>query len=52
MAGHAGRMLGIGKLNFDAGGKLKSQKWQQFPLNPGIADDPTMAAWVQEQIKP
>ena len=52
MAGHAGRMLGVGKLNFDAGGKLKSQKWQQFPLNPGIADDPTMAAWVNEQIKP
>jgi 5'-nucleotidase / UDP-sugar diphosphatase len=49
MAGHAGRMLGIGRLNFDAGGKLKSQNWQQFPLNPGIADDPTMAAWVQEQ---
>ena len=47
MAGHAGRMLGVGKLNFDAGGKLKSQKWQQFPLNPGIADDPTMAAWVR-----
>jgi 2',3'-cyclic-nucleotide 2'-phosphodiesterase (5'-nucleotidase family) len=52
MTGHAGRMLGIGKLNFDAGGKLKSQKWQQYPLNPSIADDPTMAAWVQEQTEP
>ncbi len=51
MTGHAGRMLGLGKLNFDTDGKLKSQKWQQIPLNPGIADDPTMAAWVQEQIK-
>jgi 5'-nucleotidase / UDP-sugar diphosphatase len=49
MPGHAGRMLGVGKLNFDAGGQLTSQEWQQFPLNPGIADDPAMAAWVQEQ---
>ncbi len=52
LPGHAGRMLGVGKLNFDAGGKLKAQKWQQVPLNPGIADDPTIAAWATEQIKP
>ena len=51
-SGHAGRMMGVGKLNFDAGGQLKAQKWQQVPLNPGIADDPTIAAWVTEQIKP
>jgi 5'-nucleotidase / UDP-sugar diphosphatase len=49
LAGHAGRMLGVGKLNFDAGGKLKSQKWQQIALNPDVADDPAMATWVQEQ---
>ena len=48
LAGHAGRMLGVGALSFDAGGKLKSQKWQQIALNADIADDPAMAAWVQE----
>jgi 5'-nucleotidase / UDP-sugar diphosphatase len=50
LAGHAGRMLGVGKLNFDATGKLKSQKWQQIALNPDITDDPAMAAWVQENL--
>jgi 2',3'-cyclic-nucleotide 2'-phosphodiesterase (5'-nucleotidase family) len=51
-SGHAGRMMGVGKLNFDAGGQLKAQQWQQVPLNPSIADDPTMGAWVQAQINP
>jgi 2',3'-cyclic-nucleotide 2'-phosphodiesterase (5'-nucleotidase family) len=52
MAGHAGRMIGVGTLNFTADGKLKSQKWQQVALSPDIADDPAMSAWVQEQTKP
>jgi 5'-nucleotidase/UDP-sugar diphosphatase len=50
LPGHAGRLLGLGKLNFDTGGKLKSQKWQQIVLNPNVADDPAMSEWVQEQI--
>ncbi len=50
LPGHAGRMLGVGKLNFDAGGKLLSQKWQHIALNPEIADDPAMSAWVQEHL--
>jgi 5'-nucleotidase / UDP-sugar diphosphatase len=48
LAGHAGRVLGVGKLNFDAVGKLKSQKWQQIVLNPDVADNSAIAAWVQE----
>jgi 2',3'-cyclic-nucleotide 2'-phosphodiesterase (5'-nucleotidase family) len=50
LAGHAGRMFGVGKLNFDASGKLKSQKWQQIALDPDFADDPTLATWVQEHL--
>lgn len=52
LAGHAGRMIGLGTLDFAADGKLRSQQWQQVALNPSIADDPALATWVQEQTKP
>ena len=52
LPGHAGRMLGVGKLDFDAGGTLRSQKWQQIALKPDIGDDPAISAWVTAQINP
>lgn len=50
--GHAGRYLGIATLSFDAQGKLLGHRWQRLALGPEIADDPALAAWVQEQSKP
>ena len=51
LPGHAGRALGFGKLDFDASGKLKSQSWKSQSLSPDFADDPAMAAWVQEKTQ-
>lgn len=48
--GHAGRLLGIARLAFDDQGQLVEQSWQRLDLGPGIADDPEMATWVQEQM--
>jgi 2',3'-cyclic-nucleotide 2'-phosphodiesterase (5'-nucleotidase family) len=50
-SGHAGRMLGVAVLEFTPQGELTSQTWQSVSLGPEIADDPAMAAWVQEQMK-
>jgi 2',3'-cyclic-nucleotide 2'-phosphodiesterase (5'-nucleotidase family) len=47
--GHAGRVLGIARLTFDAGGRLIQQKWQGLNLSPDVADDPEMTIWVQQQ---
>jgi 2',3'-cyclic-nucleotide 2'-phosphodiesterase (5'-nucleotidase family) len=51
MSGHAGRAMGIGKLDFDASGKLRSQSWKSQSLGPDVADDSVMAAWVQENTQ-
>ncbi len=48
--GHAGRQIGIARLTLDGQGKLSSQTWQRLPLSPEVADDPALAAWVQEQM--
>jgi 2',3'-cyclic-nucleotide 2'-phosphodiesterase (5'-nucleotidase family) len=47
---HAGRNLGIGRLTLDPQGELAGQTWQRLALGSEIADDPAMAAWVQEQM--
>lgn len=52
LPGHAGRVMGIGKLDFAADGKLKAQNWQPQPLGPTFANDPTLTAWVKEQMQP
>ncbi len=49
MPGHAGRMLGVARLALDRRGRLIEQSWQDISLSPEIADDPTLAAWVQQQ---
>jgi len=46
---HAGLALGIGKFTFDPAGKLAKSNWQLVRLSPEIADDPTVATWVQQQ---
>jgi len=51
MTGHAGRAVGIGRLDFDASGQLKAQSWRAVSLSPDVADDRAMAEWVQEQTK-
>lgn len=48
-AGHAGRFVGIGRLDFDAAGRLSSFTWQPLKLGPEVADQAAMAAWVEEQ---
>jgi 5'-nucleotidase len=49
-SGHAGRNLGIARLTLDPQAKLAAQTWQRLALGPEVADDPAMAAWVQEQM--
>jgi S-sulfosulfanyl-L-cysteine sulfohydrolase len=46
-SGHAGRVLGVAKLKV-AAGKLGTQAWRAVSLGPEIADDPAMAAWIQD----
>jgi 2',3'-cyclic-nucleotide 2'-phosphodiesterase (5'-nucleotidase family) len=46
-SGHAGRVMGVADLTVESG-KLKQQTWRTVPLDPEIADDPAMSAWVQE----
>lgn len=50
LAGHAGRIIGIARLSFDAQGNLVNQKWERVELSPSISDDPTMSAWVRQQL--
>jgi 5'-nucleotidase / UDP-sugar diphosphatase len=49
--GHAGRYIGLAKLNFDGRGKLTLDKWTRLSLGPEFIGDPTMSAWVLEQSK-
>jgi 5'-nucleotidase len=49
-SGHAGRVVGVGRLTFDPQGKLTAYTWQAVQLGPDIVDDPAMAAWVQQQM--
>lgn len=44
--GHAGRVLGIARLAFDAEGRLITHAWQALTLGPEVADDPALADWV------
>jgi 2',3'-cyclic-nucleotide 2'-phosphodiesterase (5'-nucleotidase family) len=45
--GHAGRVLGVARLEFDHDGALTDFAWKQFPLGPEVPDDATMADWVR-----
>jgi 5'-nucleotidase/UDP-sugar diphosphatase len=47
--GHAGRVLGMARLTFDADGRLVQHQWQGQNLSTEIADDPGMTNWVQQQ---
>lgn len=49
--GHAGRVVGIGRLQFDADGALTAHDWRSLPLTPDVTDDAEMAAWVQQQAR-
>ena len=42
--GHAGRMIGVAKLQIDGRGKVESHQWSVVPLTPDFADDPEMRA--------
>ncbi len=47
--GHAGRVVGIARLQFGADGTRMDHDWRSMPLTPDIADDAEMASWVQQQ---
>lgn len=47
-AGTAGTYIGVADLSFDASGKLLRHDWSRTLLNISIAEDPTMAKWLQE----
>jgi 2',3'-cyclic-nucleotide 2'-phosphodiesterase (5'-nucleotidase family) len=49
--GHAGRVLGVATLSFDAYGKLTGQSWRRIPLTPEVGEDPEILAWVSSQIQ-
>jgi len=42
--GHAGRMVGVAKLQIDSQGEIKSHQWAAVSLTPDLADDPEMRA--------
>lgn len=44
--GHAGRVLGMQTLDFDAGGQLQNAQIEYIQLGPEIADDAEVAAWL------
>lgn len=46
-SGHAGRFIGLAKLQLEAG-RLVEQSWRDVSLGQVFGDDPAMAAWVQE----
>jgi 5'-nucleotidase len=49
--GHAGRVLGIARLVFNASGNLTDYTWQPVALGPEIADDPATTEWLRQLIK-
>jgi 5'-nucleotidase len=44
--GHAGRVLGMQTLDFDASGQLQNAQIEYIQLGPEIADDAEVAAWL------
>jgi 5'-nucleotidase/UDP-sugar diphosphatase len=50
--GHAGRRLGIARLNFDSEGQVAEQTWQRLLLGQEIVDDAEMARWLEEVDTP
>jgi 2',3'-cyclic-nucleotide 2'-phosphodiesterase (5'-nucleotidase family) len=42
--GHAGRVVGVARLQFDSQGKIQSHQWTAVSLTPDFADDPEMRA--------
>jgi len=42
--GHAGRMVGVAKLQIDSQGEIKTYQWATVSLTPDFADDPEMRA--------
>ena len=48
--GHAGRLIGIGRLTFDRQRKLADYTWRVQPLDPTVPDDAAMTAWVKQQL--
>lgn len=50
--GHAGRVIGDLKADFDEAGRLTRQAWEAVQLGPSVADDPDMAAWAATLTKP
>lgn len=45
--GHAGRYVGVARLQFDGEGRLTMHQWEAVLLMPDFADDPELAAWEQ-----
>jgi 5'-nucleotidase len=45
--GHAGRLMGLARLNFDGSGRLTSHESQMISLRPDIADDPDVTLLVE-----
>jgi 2',3'-cyclic-nucleotide 2'-phosphodiesterase (5'-nucleotidase family) len=50
-AGHAGRIIGSLEAEFDASGAMTGHTWKKITLDPAIADDADMAAWVESVTK-
>jgi 5'-nucleotidase/UDP-sugar diphosphatase len=42
--GHAGRTVGVARLQVDSQGEVTSHQWTAVPLTPDFADDPEMRA--------
>ncbi len=42
--GHAGRMIGVARLQIDSRGKIENHQWTSIALTPNFADDPEMRA--------
>jgi 5'-nucleotidase / UDP-sugar diphosphatase len=50
-SGHAGRLLGVARLNLDADGRLAHYEWIRFSLGPEVPDDPTVTKWVETKTR-
>jgi 5'-nucleotidase len=47
VSGTAGTHVGVAKLRFDAGGKLKAHEWQNYLLDNTVAESSAMRTWVE-----
>ncbi|MGA9350471.1 MAG: hypothetical protein WBW48_16945 [Anaerolineae bacterium] len=45
--GHAGRYIGVARLQFDGEGRLMDHQWETVLLTPDFADDPELVAWEE-----